>query len=824
MANNGGVVVVVAGQDNTDAVFKQIEANLRRTSQSARETESALGQLGERAKTALEYFGLYEGIRGAVDGMKEVVASSLELGEALEKTSKKTGLAIGTLSTLHYAAAVTGSDFEGMSAAVAKLDKSIGDAADGNKKADSFLGAIGLNAKKLATQSDGAEVAFRRLSQTIAATENPIERVRLATGLLGKAGAEQIDTLIKVGNNWDYYKQKATEAGVQLDGQTAASLERANALLRDMQQRIQGAALAFTEGLIPGLTAMVGVIANGKSQRDALVGWGDKMARALAFVAEVAYSTGAAMEFLFSASEGSKFTEAGRRDLEAARELQKQAQQFHDIAFGPSQKSESEPESAPPPSGVRAFHGTGDAEGASKMDAAKKARAAAQLRLDEQTAQLRSQMAKDASEKALAKLEEDHKQELVSDKDFYAQKLALQLEAIEKQKQAAVDKQGDIDKSISGFQVDAKKKGGADAVEDQAKILELRTRRLALDGEIAKLSVEGSKAEIEAATALDELEKKRLERSDELAAKRETTRGGSVSARQKQSADVYADSREKLVNNYGAGSTEVANADAEQATDQSKIAAGGADATYNSQAVAIAAQKSAIQNEEREGVLSTASARQQLVALDKEEADALQPVLAAYKALAQTGDLAAADKVVELQSKIQELENPVNEVAATMRSQFDSVFEAMFDNIGKGKKGWQQLEQQIQKTAISDGYKAFIEPLVQSATGALIPNGGSAKGKAPSVGGIGQALGSLIPGVAKIPGVGKIAGGASDVTVQIINQGSPMESGGATQHQGGAGGDGGDSQFSQRVISVILKDAEQNGSGIQAILGAIQLG
>jgi hypothetical protein len=43
---NSGVVAVISGQDNTEKVFQQIEVNLKRTSNQAHDTDSALSQLG----------------------------------------------------------------------------------------------------------------------------------------------------------------------------------------------------------------------------------------------------------------------------------------------------------------------------------------------------------------------------------------------------------------------------------------------------------------------------------------------------------------------------------------------------------------------------------------------------------------------------------------------------------------------------------------------------------------------------------------------------------------------------------------------------------
>jgi hypothetical protein len=223
--------------------------------------------------------------------LKDAVSSSMEFGEQLQRASEKTGVAVGTLSTLHYAAAITGGDFDTMSTAIGKMGAAIGNAADGNdKKANAFLKSLGLNAKELASQSDGAEVAFKRVAQQIAATESPVRRLELAQGLLGKTGKDMIPTLIEIGSHWDEWKQKAIAAGVYLDGPGAESLAAASKRFKDLQQRIQGAEVGLTEGMTPALTSMLSVIEGGKSQMQAMQNFGSLIGKGFALAATEIYA------------------------------------------------------------------------------------------------------------------------------------------------------------------------------------------------------------------------------------------------------------------------------------------------------------------------------------------------------------------------------------------------------------------------------------------------------------------------------------------------------------------------------------------------------
>jgi hypothetical protein len=806
---NSGVVVVIAGQDNTDKVFKQIEANLERTQQRAHETESALNELGERGKRALETIGIAIGVREAVEGLKEMVKSSLEYGESINDAATKTGLTTQTLSVLSYAATQAGTDFEGVSSAVAKMDKTIAAAANGNKQAAATLSAIGLNASELANRTDGAEIAFKRVSQSIAATESPIRRVELATSLFGKSGADLIETLVNIGQNFDYYKQKTADSGKLLSPETAEQLEQMNKQFKGMQQKIQGAELAFTQGLLPGLQAVMNVISGGKGSRDTLIEWGQDVAKVMAFVAEVVYSAASAVEFLFSASEGGTLTDAGRRDIAAAKQLQAQAEEFHSIAFGPKREFQDQnpPTSPPKPGSGGAFGGAGDVAGQEKIEAAQKQRDAALLKLADQAQALRQQKARNEQDLALAQLNSDHKQQLVSDSDYYAQKLAVQNKAFDEQLAAAKSKMKDNADAIAKLQTDQRKKGAGtvEGIEDTGKIAELQAKRLQIEGEIAKIQTDAAKTRIESEHAIYDLQQKRLTTSDDLAAKVEAQHGLSVEARLKQNDDKYANERKGLVSNYGADSVEVGDADQIDKARRDTIVAQGAEASYGASSSSIEARRAGVAGAQARGLITSLDARRQSIELDREEAAALQPVLEAYRRLAEDdGDLAATQKVIDLQSRIQELNNPINDVAQHLRESLGGAFEGLFDNIASGRKALESFARDVERTLSDAIYKQYVQPNIERLLAAAIPNGPAGPGgplgqlpngqtagnpgAVPKGISIGSVLGGLIPGLAKGPrgGGSSTKGTGMNITVTLVNDTDAQLKIGDIAKQGGS--------------------------------------
>ena len=109
MAPGRGIVINIgADPAAAKAALEVVRQQMRETAEEAKEDASGMAEAWERVRGAIESVGLYMGVREAIDGIKELVGGSMELGEAMLQAHQRTGLTVDTLSTLHYAAAVTG--------------------------------------------------------------------------------------------------------------------------------------------------------------------------------------------------------------------------------------------------------------------------------------------------------------------------------------------------------------------------------------------------------------------------------------------------------------------------------------------------------------------------------------------------------------------------------------------------------------------------------------------------------------------------------------------------------------------------------------------
>lgn len=616
------------------------------------------------------------------------------------------------------------------------------------------------------------------------------------------------------------------------------------------------AALAFTQGLLPGLNATLNVISGGKGSLEGLIEIGHGIGRAMALAASAAYGLASGWARVL---ELQAITPSWTKKLnDYAEDFDKRSRDaMYFAVHGKEATSAPEDPLATPHVPTGKPLALVNSQGAEKAEAAAKERDAALAKLAEQRAQTQFQAVKAAGEARLAELESQHSRELISDGEFYARKLAIQREELDAELKAATTKQAAVDVNIAELTKNARRHGGhfdvnlsageitvarghqgdPEAVSDESKIAELLSRRLQITSEINQISANTRKLEAEAATQADATAKKMLQLADELAAKREESLGGSVAARQKQLLDQGEDQRQALTLNLEyanatgnldeilAAKKALDDATANRQHDLSHLSAKGADEQYGLRSTGLQAQRSEVDHALARGTITSIEGLREKIALDQEEARALQPVLTAYENLADLGDLQATQKVIELKQRISELETPIDDVATHMRETLDGAFEGLFENLDQGTKALESFAASIKKTLEEATYKRFLEPFVQMELGKLIPNGSQTPQHPPAYGdaGIGgvhavpatsmsgavkavESIGSVF-GVPRLSGLDKRAAGT--ITIVLENEsGLPLKVGDIKP--------GGNLDRSQ--VEAVLKESFEDGGFMRQIL------
>jgi len=723
-ARGRGIVIKIEGDgESARRALEMVREQLQQTAEKGEETSNILTEAMERIKRVVEFEVIYEGLHRLVDGMKELVVGSLEMGEALEQASKKTGLSVEALSVMHYASKQLGMDFDGLVTGIGRFDKNISEAATGNKQLAADFKAMGLDAKDLAGRTDGAEVAFHRFISTLAVTTNASDRNRLATDMMGKAGIAQIPVLVELANHWDEMKGKAEAAGVLMNGETAEALAQTNQKMKELGQNITGAGISFTDGLIPGLNQMMDVIRDGKSDRDVFKEWGKDISTMLAYAASAAYGLASGMDTVFALGEGGKLTKFGQIDLQEAKDFAEKAAAFRDIAMGiKPQKSQLDsflhaPDLNPDAqANIKPFHAQPLGEGKAKSDNSFNTAAA---QLAEEQGKLLATTQKAIDEQQLAELEAQHKMLLVDDQTFFSEKLRLQNDALDAEINALRTKGAELqalyDKQHADKTLKRDKSGdSAEELRTQKEMLQVQEQIIALQTSkgrnasaiTAEQSAAAKATELNSLKIAADLEKERnagitaqialIEREHELEAQKITNAGGSP----QDAANIRAQG-EVLANKLRI-----------EEVNKQIIA------TENDYALAVERVADAAKKDPR----LKSAAEKEINELNKQEANALRDLVAQYDALAKELGGPFLEEAAKLNAELDKLSTPSKKGDSDFTKSLTEGFLRMGNTIAnetaKGKASFKSMAQTMEQDALQLAEKLADQKILSLIAGA----------------------------------------------------------------------------------------------------------
>jgi len=224
---NANVSRFTSGIDKATNDLSRFQSNADRTSKNI---NNILANIG----VGLSAGGLVAFTTSVIDGL-----------DKLNDLSKTTGIAVGTLSGLAFAAKQSGADLDSVSSAVAKLSVNIG-------KSGAEFRALGVTAK------DPLE-AFIQMADVLVAIKDPQERAAIANAAFGKSWETIIPLLLEGGAAI----RSMTSEGEKASGVTkemAEAADKFNDQLNGMKTRLGGVAVTITGDLLPAFNTLLGKV------------------------------------------------------------------------------------------------------------------------------------------------------------------------------------------------------------------------------------------------------------------------------------------------------------------------------------------------------------------------------------------------------------------------------------------------------------------------------------------------------------------------------------------------------------------------------------
>jgi len=326
----------IRATDETGPAFRTASSNLDGLAGSAAKLVGALGG-------TLIASGLANLVKGAIDAADE-----------LSKLSQRTGIAIETLGGLGFAAEMAGGSMGSITDAADKLNKSLAEAASGQKLASEAFDVLGISATDAAGQTKSVDVAMAEIADKFAGFADGPEKAALAMRLFGKAGADQI-VLLNAGGEAlreqiEYYKRYS---GVSEE--TSKRAEVFNDTLSKIGLLSTSLGNTLAASLLPSLQAVADAMLDLKENGSGFSAIGDALRvvfetlaittanLAFAFRA-VGFAYGGALAILRSPFSFNTISEAVREDTQRAiNELKAFERKVYGVSSG-GQNNESEAE------------------------------------------------------------------------------------------------------------------------------------------------------------------------------------------------------------------------------------------------------------------------------------------------------------------------------------------------------------------------------------------------------------------------------------------------------------------------------------------------
>ena len=182
----------------------------------------------------------------SVAGLAGMVKGTLDAADNMNDLSQATGVSVEALSRFNKAAAVSGTNLEGVSKGLVKLNKAMVDAATGGKESSATFQALGLNVKNADGSLKSADRVMLEVANRFKAMPDGAAKTALALRLFGKSGAELVPLLNMGGDAIDKMSTKMTTA-------FARKADEYNDKLAVLGGKVRALGMDLTIALLPAL-------------------------------------------------------------------------------------------------------------------------------------------------------------------------------------------------------------------------------------------------------------------------------------------------------------------------------------------------------------------------------------------------------------------------------------------------------------------------------------------------------------------------------------------------------------------------------------------
>ena len=184
--------------------------------------------------------------------------SFAEAGDAVEKASRRTGMAAESFSALQFAAQQSGTSIEAVEKGILRMQRTITQATDGLASSRHQLAELGLAAEDLAGLS--TEEQFLRVAEALSQVQDPAEKAARAMQIFGRSGVELIPLLFQGREGIEAMMAEARRLGVVLSEEDAEAAKELTDAIGRLKMSAESLRNAVAVSVAPMLSELADVI------------------------------------------------------------------------------------------------------------------------------------------------------------------------------------------------------------------------------------------------------------------------------------------------------------------------------------------------------------------------------------------------------------------------------------------------------------------------------------------------------------------------------------------------------------------------------------
>jgi hypothetical protein len=230
------------------------------------------------------------------------IKSAIDAGGALFDLSKKTGISTKDLSSLEYAAKMSGTTLEGVAGGLKKLASNMVATSQGASSNAEAFKALGISVTDTGGNLRSTQSVMLSVADRFAGMQDGAEKSALAVKLFGKSGTDLIPLLNEGSKGIEKMQGTASALGLTLTDEAAAGMESLGDSMDTIGMAGQGIARQFAAELTPAISAIAGSFLGAATEGGALAGAVALLSKAFKSLVSVAVGVVAVFDVLARAT------------------------------------------------------------------------------------------------------------------------------------------------------------------------------------------------------------------------------------------------------------------------------------------------------------------------------------------------------------------------------------------------------------------------------------------------------------------------------------------------------------------------------------------